>query len=206
MAIISINTQFKEKPVLLDRVLQEIRQKIKKRLAWLDYAFGRAYKVIKYLPDGQKYIEPTFYNGSSEYVSLLPNDQFGNFMWFDIYDPQKISTDVLARPRVITEGAIVFWYNLQNIYADTTFLYTEEIKNEILKALTSPGLITSKGSFELVALYENPENVYQGYSIEKLYNDSSYFGESLQEHDKLYFMYPYAGLRIEFKLNTLELC
>ena len=49
-------------------------------------------------------------------------------------------------------------------------------------------------------------NDNKGYSIEKIYNNYTYKGEGIQDIDKQFFMYPYAGIRIEFTLTTRELC
>lgn len=146
------------------------------------------------------------YNGNGEYVSLLPNDNFGNFSWFDIYDPQKITQVVQSLPQYTFSGAIIFWYDLSSIYEDETVMHTEEIKDEIIRVLTTPGLITTIGRLVINEICECFENIYKGYSIEKIYNNHNYKGEGIQDIDKQFFMYPYAGIRIEFTLITRELC
>lgn len=202
----SVHIRYKESPVLLDKILQELQQGLQDKLEWLDYAFGRGYKLVEHRPDGDKFIYPAAYNGNAEYVSLLPNDNYGNFCWFDIYDPQTITAVTQSLPQYTFKGAIVFWYNLENIYADKSVLYTEEIKDEIIRVLTTPGIITGAGRLEITELYERFENIYKGYSIEKVYNNYVYSGEDIQSIDKQFFMYPYAGLRVEFSLTTRELC
>ena len=67
----------KENPVLLDKVIQDIQEALTTKLEWLSYAFGRAYKLVEHRSDGSKFIYPAAYIGNSEYVSLLPNDNFG---------------------------------------------------------------------------------------------------------------------------------
>lgn len=202
----TVNIRFKNKPVLLDKILQDIQKGLLGRLPWLDYAFGKAYKLVEHRTDGNKFIYPAAYNGNGEYISLLPNDNLGNFSWFDIYDPQDITQVVQSMPQYSFNGAIVFWYSLDSIYEDASVLYTEEIKDEIIRALTSPGLITVTGKLTIKSIYENFENIYKGYSIEKIYNNYTYKGEGIQAIDKQFFMYPFAGIRIEFKLITRELC
>jgi hypothetical protein len=199
----NVNIRFKEQPVLIDRVLQELQMLLKDKLPWLDYAFGKSHRFVDYLADGNKMIYPATYIGNGEYVSLMPNDNFGNFSWFDIYDPQEI---ILSDPPMLSlEGAIVFWFNLSNIYEDKSVLYTEEIKNEIIEVLSAPGILTN-GRFSINSISERPENLYKSYSIDKIYNRYAYKGEGMQDIDKQFFMYPYAGLRIEFKLKTRNLC
>ena len=200
----SVHIRYKEEPLLLDKVLQNMQKKLKANLNWLDYAFGRAYKLTENESDGSKFIYPAVYNSNGEYVSVLPNDNFGNFSWFDIYDPQVITDTVQGMPIYTFTGALIFWYNLKTIYEDESVLYTEEIKNEILSVLTSPGVMSTLGKFTVTSLYERFENIYRGYTIEKVYNSNNY--DKAAELDKQYFMYPYAGLRIEFTLTTRELC
>ena len=202
----SVQIRFKEDPVLLDKILQDMQKSLMNRLKWLNYAFGRVYKLVEHRPDGNKFIYPAMYNGNGEYVSLLPNDNFGNFSWFDIYDPQKITEVVQSLPQYTFSGAIIFWYDLSSIYEDETVMHTEEVKDEIMRVLTTPGLITTTGKFVINDIYECFENIYKGYSIEKIYNNYTYKGEGIQDIDKQFFMYPYAGIRIEFTLTTRELC
>lgn len=202
----SVQIRFKEDPVLLDKILQNMQKSLMNRLKWLNCAFGRAYKLVEHRPDGNKFIYPAMYNGNGEYVSLLPNDNFGNFSWFDIYDPQKITEVVQSLPQYTFSGAIIFWYDLSSIYEDETVMHTEEVKDEIMRVLTTPGLITTTGKLVINDIYERFENIYKGYSIEKIYNNYTYKGEGIQDIDKQFFMYPYAGIRIEFTLTTRELC
>lgn len=202
----SVQIRFKEDPVLLDKILQDMQKSLMNRLKWLNCAFGRAYKLVEHRPDGNKFIYPAMYNGNGEYVSLLPNDNFGNFSWFDIYDPQKITEVVQSLPQYTFSGAIIFWYDLSSIYEDETVMHTEEVKDEIMRVLTTPGLITTTGKLVINDIYERFENIYKGYSIEKIYNNYTYKGEDIQDIDKQFFMYPYAGIRIEFTLTTRELC
>ena len=197
----------KQNPVLLDKVIQDIQETLAEKLKWLNYAFGRAYKLVEHQNDGGKFIYPAAYIGNSEYASLLPNDNFGNFCWFDIYDPQEITNVIQSLPQFTFSGAIVFWFDLNSIFADANAMYTEEVKDEIVRVLTGAGLIKSSGGrLTLNKIYERFENIYKGYALEKIYNNFSYKGEDIQSIDKQFFMHPYAGLRFEFTITTRELC
>lgn len=206
MKEVSVQIRFKNNPVLLDKILQDMQKSLMDKLKWLDYAFGRAYKLVEHRPDGDKFVYPAAYNGNGEYISLLPNDNLGNFSWFDIYDPQTITQVVQSMPQYTFNGAIVFWYNLDTIFESSETINTEEIKDEIIRFLTTPGIITTTGKLVINNIYERFENIYRGYSIEKIYNNYTYQGSDIQSIDKLFFMYPYAGIRIEFSLTTRELC
>lgn len=196
----------KTEPVLLDKIIQDIQDSLNERLPWLDIVFGKAHKLVDHRLDGDKFIYPAAYIGNSEYVSLLPNDNFGNFAWFDIYDPQDVISTIQSNPQFTFSGAIVFWYKATSIYQDDSTMYTEEIKNEIVNALTTPGLIKQTGRLEIKRIYERFENIYKGYSLEKIYNNFSYKGDNIQSIDKQFFMHPYSGIRIEFEITTRELC
>ena len=206
MKEVSVQIRFKNNPVLLDKILQDMQKSLMDKLKWLDYAFGRAYKLVEHRPAGDKFVYPAAYNGNGEYISLLPNDNLGNFSWFDIYDPQTITQVVQSMPQYTFNGAIVFWYNLDTIFESSETINTEEIKDEIIRFLTNPGIITTTGKLVINNIYERFENIYRGYSIEKIYNNYTYQGSDIQSIDKLFFMYPYAGIRIEFSLTTRELC
>ena len=176
------------------------------KLSWLDKAFGRAYKLVEHQPNSGKWVYPAAYTGQGEYVSLNPNDQFGNFCWFDIYDPQEIKQITQGLPQYIFRGAIIFWYNMETIYPDASYLHTEEIKNEVISLLTTPGIIKVQGKLVVKEAYERFENIYRGYTIQKIYNEFVYGGQDLAAKDKQFVMYPFGGLRIEFEMTTRELC
>lgn len=201
-----IKIPIKKNPVLLDKIVQDIQDTLKEKLTWLNYAFGRAYKLVQHQDNGGKFIYPAAYVGNSEYVSLLPDDNYGNFCWFDIYDSQKITQVVQSTPQFTFSGAVIFWFNLDSIFSDNDAMYTEEIKDEIIRVLTTPGLIKQTGRIEINEIYERFENIYKGYSIEKIYNSYRYSGQDIQSLDKMFFMHPYSGLRFEFTMTTRELC
>lgn len=201
-----IQIKYKDKPVLLDKAIQDMQKALTENLSWLDCAFGRASRHIEYTESGRKLVYPVAYTGEGEYLSLLPNDNIGNFSWFDIYDPQEIAFSIPSRPQITLEGALVFWYDLSSIYEDDAFLHTEEIKDEILRLITKPGFLKGRNRISVTKIYEKPESVYKGYSIEKLYDEDGTLGADLRFLDKQFFSYPYAGLRIEFTLTIQELC
>lgn len=201
-----IKIPMKKNPVLLDKIIQDIQTKLKEKLTWLDYAFGRAYKLVQHQDNGGKFIYPAAYIGNSDYISLLPDDNYGNFCWFDIYDSQKVINVVQSTPQFTISGAIIFWFNLDSIFSDNDAMYTEEVKDEIIRVLSTPGIVKQTGKLAINEIYERFENIYSGYSIEKIYNSYQYSGQDIQSLDKMFFMHPYSGLRFEFTITTRELC
>ncbi|MEG0579810.1 MAG: hypothetical protein RR490_07835, partial [Niameybacter sp.] len=177
-------------PVLLDRVIQGCQAVLLAKLKWLDCAFGRTYKLAARAIDGSVFTYPAVYTGRGEYLSVVPDDTIGNFSFFDIQDPQSIEYKVQGKPRLTVKGALVFWYDLTTIYADTSVLHTEEIKAEILQVLSTPGFLES-GRIQITNIYEKAESIYKGYSLEKIYAAKS------NNIDKQFFIHPYAAIKIE---------
>ena len=197
---------FKQSPVLVDKVIQALRQNIASKLDWLDTTFGRSYDMVEHEDDGGKFIYPAAYIGDGEYTSLLPNDRFGNFLWFDVYDPQDITTVRQQLAQIEFNCAAVFWFNQEKIFDASDFLYIEEIKDQILRALSSPGMVKYGETLTVSRIYEKPENIYKGYSLEKLYNSHLYKGQNIQAMDHQYFVHPYGALRFELNITARETC
>ena len=197
---------FKTSPVLVDKVIQALRQNIASKLSWLNTTFGRSYDIVKHLEDGGKFIYPAAYIGNGEYTSLLPNDRYGNFLWFDVYDPQEIISIRQQLSQIRFECAAIFWFNQTTIFNNSDFIYVEDIKDEILRVLSFPGLVQYGETLTLNKVYEKPENIYRGYSLEKLYNSYVYKGENIQAIDHQYFMHPYGALRFELDITARETC
>lgn len=197
---------FKQNPVLVDKVIQNLRQNIASKLSWLDVTFGRSYDMVEHEDNGEKFIYPAAYIGNGEYTSLLPNDKFGNFIWFDVYDPQSIVKIRQQLSQIQFECAVVFWFNQKKIFGDDSFMYIEEVKDQILRILSSPSIVKYGETLLVTKVYEKPENIYKGYSLEKLYNSHLYKGQNIQFMDHQYFVYPYSALRFELNITTRETC
>lgn len=182
-----MNIPHKDNPVLLDRVIQSLQESLKAKLKWLDYAFGRSFKVEE--PDGEKTKKfPAVYTADGEYLSVLPDDTLGNFLFFEIQDP--ITINRTRRPKIQAQGAIIFWLRLDTIYPEQSALYIEEIKFEILAALASTYL--PEGRVQAEAIYEDHANIYKGYDTSQI--------------DGQYLLYPYYGFRLNVNFEISELC
>ena len=124
----------------------------------------------------------------------------------DYYGNRIVMFAPLYLSNYCVNGCVYCPYHAKNKHIPRRKLTQEEIKNEVINILTAKGFITTVGRLTISRIYENFENIYKGYALEKIYNNYQYSGENIQEIDKQFFMYPYAGLRIEFELVTRELC
>lgn len=182
-----MNIPHKNNPVLLDRVIQPLQESLKTKLKWLDYAFGRSFKIEE--SDGDKTKKfPAVYTADGEYISVLPDDTLGNFLFFEVPDP--ITIDRTHRPKIQAQGAIIFWLRLDTIYSEHSELYTEEIKLEVLKALSSTYL--PEGRVQALSIYEDHANIYRGYDTSQINGQ--------------YLLYPYYGFRLNVNFEISELC
>ena len=76
----------------------------------------------------------------------------------------------------------------------------------MMSLLTCPGIIKVQCKLVVREVYGRFENIYRGYTIQKIYNEFVYSSQDLAAKDKQFFMYPFGGLRIEFEMTTRELC
>ena len=184
-------TQYKQSPILFDRLMQSIQKGLLDKLTWLNNAYGRSFTLETTTADGRSIKFPAVYIGAGDYLSMFPDDNLGSYSFFEIYDPQTLDAKSKTTKIQNAKGAIVFWIDMSRIFADNAFLHIEEIKNDILMALRSIRLEPGD-RMELLELYESPKNVFKGYNISQI--------------EGQYLTYPYYGLRIEVSLNTEVLC
>lgn len=186
----SIQLYTKSNPVLLDRVIQDLQKAFIDNLSWLNYAFGKVAKLNQIINE-REYAYPAIYLENAEYQSVLPDDKLGNFSFFEVDDPQTFVSYLPQKSGLRVKVAIIFWYSLATVYNDKKQLYTEEVKDNVLRLINTPGLLKS-GSIMIERLFEKAENIYKGYSLKQV--------------DSQYLMYPYAGMRIECEIKIHELC
>ena len=77
-------------PELLDVVINNIQTGLTENLGWLDKAFGRAERLVKYGANQKKIYTPNIYIGGNEYQEVTPDAGIGNFSFFWIDDPQAV--------------------------------------------------------------------------------------------------------------------
>ena len=170
-------------PYMADKAIAEMQQQLKDKLCWLNYSFGICQKLVKEKNEREFYY-PAVYVGQREYLDVFPQDDLGNFCFFQIDDRTDITWRHLRGTQLKVPISIIFWFDLSRIYPREDYRHTERIKGEILNALTS--IILSNGSVSFSRIHEKAEDVYSEYSI--------------REVDTQFFMQPYGGMRFEGEL------
>lgn len=177
-------------PVMIDRVLACIQDALIDRVGWLDYAFGRAQRLVTKREQRDHYY-PGVYIEKNEYLNVLPGQGLGNRTFFMVDDPYTIDYNPRRYNTIRSPFSLVLWYDIRTILGASEERNTEEIKRQILRVLTDV-VLPGGTRIELTRIYETAENIYKGYS--------------LKEIDTQFLMHPFGGLRIEGTLIYREEC
>lgn len=176
-------------PELIDRVIADIQKGLADNIGWLNYAFGRAQRLVKAI-NGKSYFTPNVYAGGNEYLEVSPDANIGNFCFFQIDDPQYMDWQPKIRGAIRCGYSLIFWHDLRTI-PGTDGRNTEIVKAEVLKVLNG-GFWLKSGRVNVTRIFEQAENIYRGYSLDEV--------------DNQYLMHPYAGFRITGELYINESC
>ena len=72
------NEYLYKSPELLDRIIGNMQKGLSDNIGWLDNAFGRAERTVKYNDNGKRIYIPTVYIGENDYREVSPDSQLGN--------------------------------------------------------------------------------------------------------------------------------
>ena len=183
-------TPKKQAPALLDIVLGNLQDALVASLPWLDHAFGRCHRITD-THDGRPRKFPAEYIGDNQYEPLLPDQNKGNFCFFDIADPVEISGE--KRPGHLTTSgdfSLIFWLDLDKVIGPNNDRNLEAVKDQILRALSGARL--GAGRITLARVYEKSENVYRGFDI--------------KEVDVQHLTHPYYAIRVDGTVSISQQC
>lgn len=177
-----------ESPAFLDKMVVQIQDELKNKLAWLDYSFGRVQRLVT-VKDKQNYFYPGVHIGKGTYISVLPDQKLGNFSFIVVDDPQIIDFNPNTSNNVRMKYSVVFWFDLSKIFSNVQDRSTEVLKEQIVNLITR-GLRLTMGRISIKQIFEQPENIYKSYS--------------LKEVDSQYMMQPFGGFRFEGEMLFME--
>ena len=179
-----------ENPVLLDLVIGEIQKGLAWNISWLDYAFGKAERLVK-MQGNKRVYSPNVYAGGNQYLPVCPDSNIGNFCFFTIEDPQTVNWMPKIRGEMSVNYGLIFWFDFRRLFPGQKFRSLEPIKAEILKVLNG-GFWLRSGRITVTQIEERAENIYKGYSLDEVENQ--------------FLMHPFGGLRFDGKLIINESC
>jgi len=175
-------------PAFIDKVVVQIQTVLKAKLPWLNYSFGRAQKMVT-LKNNQNYFYPGVHIGRGTYINVFPDQELGNYSFLIVEDPQSVDFRPNTQNNVRVKYSIIFWFNLNKIFPGVQDRNTEALKEQIVGVITRE-LRLHTGRIDLRQIFEQPENIYKGYS--------------LKEIDSQYMMQPYGGMRFEGEMLFME--
>lgn len=179
-----------ENPELLDRIIGNMQQGLADNLPWLDVAFGRAERLVKYDARQRRVYTPNVYAGGNDYKEVTPDANIGNFCFFWVDDPQDITQEKGVSFGISTTFSVIFWLDYRKIFNANT-RNREAVKRQIMDVFNG-GFWLKGGRIEINRVYELAENIYKGFSLDEI--------------DNQFLMQPYGGFRFEGNLSIGASC
>lgn len=181
----------------LDAPIEAIRGAISE-ISWISKSFGRAmtFTEPELSSSGRLKRVPKVYEDSGEYINVLPNDSifsngvaassFIRLVGPETYQSYEPNTGSIKSARL----SIIIWGDLKKIDSSKDYIFTEYLKSQIEAKVKDVHFVT-----EIIEwVDERAEDVFQGYDLN---------GEGFNTE---YLMYPYAGIRVDVRVNYPEAC
>ena len=193
----AVNAPIDERALMIDKAIAEMQKGLAERFEWLDAVFGRAQRITRVI-NGKRVVVPACFcgnwrgHGENDYIEVLPDSKIGNFVFFEVDDPETIDGGVWGRS-ITAPFSLVFWGDM-NVLNEAAGIRNGYIaKDYFLKFLEGRyGWALSHGRVTVSKIWERAENIYKGYSLDEV--------------DAQYLMQPYYGLRVEGTLKVDEAC
>lgn len=170
----------RDNPKLFDALFARMQETLHNELPWLDYAFGKAERLVKMI-GGRRHYTPNIYVGGNEYREITPDSNVGNYSFFVLREPQDINQQGRGlNGKIKAPFSLIFWFDMRTI-EDDDVRGVEDVKQQILHVLQRTYL--RNGRFHVSKIYERAENIFREYTLD--------------ETDNQYLMHPFAGLRFD---------
>ena len=179
-------------PYLFDKVIGELQEDLKNSLTWLDASFGRAERLVKTI-DGKRVYTPNVYKGGDQYELLLPDDRLGCFSFFVLHEPQEMLNRMQMEVRIKTPFSLIVWVDMRRVEKKMSMpdeRNSEYVKEQVLSVIQRASIST--GSVLVTKIYERAENVFEGFTLDKVQNQ--------------FLMSPFAGFRFYGEMIVTNDC
>jgi hypothetical protein len=125
-------------------------------------------------------------------LEVLPNDNLKSQSFFKVEDPieaLEYVPDGLSLMRAPV--SLIVWFNLNRIDDTITYNFSEQLKAEVQRKITT-ALLAERASVEILKIWEGAANVFKGYDISQLKDQE--------------LVYPWGGFRFELAITYQEDC
>lgn len=179
----------KENAALFDRVFGYIQTGLANNLSWLNFAFGKAERLVKNY-NGKRVYSPNLYVGKNEYELITPDSGIGNYCFFTLDEPEDVTWEVGDNTYIKAPFSLIVWVDLRTI-EQTDERNTEAIKQDILRTLNGK-IWMKEGYFQINRIWEKAENIFKGFTLDEI--------------DNQFLMHPYCGWRFEGVIDVHTDC
>lgn len=170
-----------DNPRGLDKAIASLQQSIS-AIPYLTKVFGRAY-IYKEVSNDKSITVPKVYAGGKEYENVLVNDNYTSMCFFVATGPAvPIDFQNFQSNKYRRNVSLIFWGNLKKINPSKDYVFSELIKSDLLKALSTNSSLDTIESIE-DDTYDNVFKEFRG-------------SERLYEGKTQYLQYPNTGIRI----------
>jgi hypothetical protein len=157
------------------------------KLPWIDNAYGKAYTLY----DSEGRIYPAAHLYGNEYVSLLPNDTLGNYLFFEIEDPSIVVGSTQEHFVSSFRTNLIVWFNIESVYGPVAEqILTDSIKKDIVLALAPK--FYPMATINVLEVYESAENIFRYYPLTQV--------------NTQFLMLPYYGFRFVLNIKEKTIC
>jgi len=188
--------QYNEQQILnpegFQESISEINARLLSEIPWLDRAYGicetrlRHYER-KYERDNIRF--PAVLGASGDYIDLFPNEDIGNFSFWNIKDRDE-SLKKVGRT-VLQNGMfkLIFWFSFDKIYgADANKYNIENVKQDVFSFFEKSGFV--KSNVQLTNCLTEAERIYYPWDYREIENQS--------------LMRPFGAFAVEGIIRTLR--
>ncbi len=193
-------------PVGIDMVVKGLQAEYTEKLDWLEKSFARAVIRSEQREDPNEsdvitgsYIYPAvFISDSHDFLNMLELDNYSAYSFFVANGTETVEDFEEGIPNTYSrELSSIFWMNLEQVDENRKDDFLEELKTEIKRVIENVNISVfgDEGTVlgvEIVSIFDQPENIFDGFSVE------------LEKSQLLYF--PYRGLRFDLLCQYVDEC
>ncbi len=173
--------------MLLDRLFNGVQEELVKNIDFLDYAYGKAERVVAMNGEGTTIHIPAIYKKGKDYESLLPDDKRGNYCFFVVEDNQNFDYAKGRLGRLHGTCALIVWLDQRTM---SNAWCKEYAKSAFLAVLSN--LNIQDGHLQVTSVAERAETIFRDFS--------------LTEIDNQYLTYPFCGFRFNCDYSIKQNC
>lgn len=176
----------------IDLLVQSMQLQVKTFIPWVNESFGLTDRIVEQR-EGKPFVYPAMFQDSSDPISLMPSDEWGNFCFWTKDAESKFETSKTVPGRMVLNTYIVhliFYCDIKRMteigYKTAKSLMVNDIFNFFNRVRVS-GVLTPLRFTE-----DDITKVYDGFTLDQL--------------DNKWSMYPKWAARMTCELSFWEPC